>query len=326
VEPSLSVVIPTHARETRLAFALDSLAEQTAGHDQFEVLVVRAPASSPPFTGAPTSLNVRFLTAAKRGPAAQRNVGWKDARSLMVAFIDDDCRVAHDWVERLLASVEREAADNNTIIQGRTEPDPDERHLLFGLARTIEVTSASGLYETCNIVYPKRLLELLGGFDESFGYPWAEDTDLGLRAEAIGARLAFAGEAVAWHAVHPNPLPAAIRSAARKRDFPKLVARHPRLRRSMPAGVFVNVGHRDVAFAAAGLVAGSVFHRRRQLLIGLGCVPYLRRVSRESISSSGYEPRQIARFLAHLPVRAAVDVAETSCTISGAIDNRTVVV
>ena len=56
----------------------------------------------------------------------------------------------------------------------------------------------SGWYETCNIAYPRELLERLGGFDAAFAgndrgdYPvGGEDTDLGLRARAAGAELVF---------------------------------------------------------------------------------------------------------------------------------------
>ena len=39
----VTVVIPTYDRETRLAFALEALAEQTLDRERFEVIVVRAP-------------------------------------------------------------------------------------------------------------------------------------------------------------------------------------------------------------------------------------------------------------------------------------------
>ena len=41
--PEVSVVIPTRARETRLAFALEALAAQTLYRSRSEVIFVRAP-------------------------------------------------------------------------------------------------------------------------------------------------------------------------------------------------------------------------------------------------------------------------------------------
>ncbi len=45
--PLVSVVIPTHRRETRLSFALDALAAQTLPLDRFEVVAVRSPDAGP---------------------------------------------------------------------------------------------------------------------------------------------------------------------------------------------------------------------------------------------------------------------------------------
>jgi glycosyltransferase involved in cell wall biosynthesis len=132
----VTVVIPTYDRETRLAFALEALAEQTLDRERFEVIVVRAPGFPKRLlTEAPPDLEVNFVRGEVAGPAAQRNVGWRAARGRLVAFTDDDCRPAEDWLERLLAA---EAGDE-TILQGRTIADPDEQHLLLGFARSMEV-------------------------------------------------------------------------------------------------------------------------------------------------------------------------------------------
>ena len=318
----LSIVIPTHARETRLAFALEALAEQSANREDFEVIVVRSPSSPRPWTQAPVGLDVTFLDSPLAGPAAQRNVGWRAARADKVAFLDDDCRVSSDWVDRLM-----DYSDDDLIVQGRTEPDPDEAHLLFGLARSIRITSESGLYETCNIVYPKPVLEALGGFDEAYSYPWAEDTDLGLRARSAGTGLVFANDALAWHAVHANTLSQAVRGAEKRRDFPKLVARHAVLREGMSSRVFVNRAHRDIAFAVAGLAIGLVATRRRRVAIALGCAPYLTRLTREFAAAPGSKSvRRVVRFAMHVPSRAAVDAAETAWTVRGSVENRCLVI
>ena len=77
--PAVSVVIPTHARETRLAFALDSLADQTLPPDRFEVIVVRVAGASGPRVRAPSGLTVRELESPELGPVPQRNAGWRAA-------------------------------------------------------------------------------------------------------------------------------------------------------------------------------------------------------------------------------------------------------
>ena len=219
-------------------------------------------------------------------------------------------------------------ASDDVIVQGRTEPDPSELHLLFGLARTIEITRPSGLYETCNLLYAKSLLERLGGFADEFRLPhWGEDTDLGLRAEEQGARLAYVDEALVWHAVHPNPLPRALREAGRRRRFPLLVARHPRLRDAMPARTFVNRAHAEVSFALAGLVVGAAAKRGRGAIAAVAFAPYVVRVAREfAAQRDDLTARSIARLILHIPAAATVDLAETAATVRGAVEARTLVV
>ena len=182
------MVIPTARRETRLAFALEALASQTLAPERFEVVVVRADDPGPT-TDAPDGLNVTFLSAPPgAGAAAGRNIGWRAAAAPLVAFTDDDCRPAPEWLERLLDAA---GEDGERILQGRTEPDPDERVRLHGLATTQTIVGPTPWYQTCNIAYPRALLERLDGFDERFD--GGEDADLGLRAVEGGAQSCVRG-------------------------------------------------------------------------------------------------------------------------------------
>jgi glycosyltransferase involved in cell wall biosynthesis len=313
--PQVAVVIPTRDRETRLAFALEALAEQTLAPDRFEVLVVRAAGASGPFAKAPPGLRVRFLThQGPPGPAAQRNTGWRAAGAPLIAFTDDDCRPHSQWLERLLAA----GAGADVFVQGRTEPDPDERHLLIGLARTLHVDRPNDWYATCNMAYPVALLERLGGFDETFRFS-AEDADLGLRAREAGARRVFEHRALVLHAVLPESLPGALREAWRRDSTPRLFARHPRHRRELHYRVFWKKEHAALLLAAGGVIA----FRRRPLLAAVTTIPYLncyvdwRRATR---------PRGLARIALNLGARIAIDAAEVAVMARGAISERVLVI
>lgn len=317
----VAVAIPTRGREARLAFALDALAAQSLSRDRFEVVVVRDENAPGPYASAPDGLAVRFETSANASPAGMRNVAWRASEAPLVAFLDDDCRPSADWLERLVAAAdETSAAGEEAILQGRTEPDPNELHLLFGLARTVEVTEPSGLYETCNIAYPRDLLERLGGFDESFELPhWGEDTDLGLRARAAGAGLRWVPDALAWHAVHPNPLPAALREAKRRQGFAQLLARQPGLRSRLFARMFTKRTHAAVGCAAVAGLVGLAARRHGAAIAVAGAVPYASLAFGDLAAQGGVTPKRVARLAVHLPVRAAVDLAETVWTARGAI-------
>jgi hypothetical protein len=265
----VTVVIPTYDRETRLAFALEALAEQTLDRERFEVIVVRAPGGAHGLlTEAPPDLEVTFLRSAVAGPAAQRNVGWQAASGRLIAFTDDDCRPAPDWLERLLAA----EAGEDVILQGKTIPDPDEQHLFLGFARTMDIERFDPWAPTCNIAYPRSLLERVGGFDESFADAWGEDTDLALRAIAAGGRQRFIEDAVVRHAVLPRRLGQALGDAVRRSDIHIVVARHPQQRQALDMGLFTKRRHAWVLLGFAGLALA----RRNPVLALLAWVPYLR--------------------------------------------------
>jgi GT2 family glycosyltransferase len=309
--PDVSVVIPTTARrETRLAFALEALACQTLAPERFEVIVVRAEHAGPKAT-APPGLPVRFLAAPPdSGAAASRNIGWRTATAPLVAFTDDDCRPAPGWLERLVVAAERE---EGSVLQGRTEPDPGELERLHGLATTQLIEAPSAWYQTCNIAYPRALLEQLGGFDERFD--GGEDADLGLRASEAGAPRVFLDEARVWHAVHSRHIWDALRDHARWNTIPLVVAEHPSQRRALELGLFWRPRHARVFLAALGLLT----MRRNPAIALAAATPYLR----HHLKAYRLSPRTLARAVLDLPPRALVDITGVAATAGSAIRYRT---
>jgi GT2 family glycosyltransferase len=315
----IAVVIPTFRRETRLRFALEALAEQTLDPARFEVVVVRPPNAAGPFATAPEGLNVAFETAPAAGPAAQRNHGWRAGSAPLVAFTDDDCRPAPGWLEAIVA-----AARDGCVVQGRTAADPDEAHLLTGLARTVEVDPPSPWYETCNIAYPRDLLERLEGFDDGFDLPWGEDTDLGLRAVEAGASVLYAPEALVRHAAVARTLPGALAEARRREWLPRLIARHPEQRAALYRRWFANRAHAAVAVGAIGFALGHRRGRRTALLAG--ALPFLAHNLDYNRGRGLGSPEGLARFAAVMPARLATDLAEMAATLRGSARNRTLVI
>jgi GT2 family glycosyltransferase len=309
--PEIAVVIPTRGREARLAFALESLVGQLEP-ERFEVLVVRDPDAREPLAIPPPELRVRYVTVpAAAGPGAKRNLGWRAAEAPLIAFIDDDCRAAPGWLEAILG-----AARPNLFLQGRTAPDPDERHLLHGLARTVDVPAPGGWYETCNMAYPRTLLERLGGFDEAYEFG-GEDTDLAWRAIESGAEPQFVGEALVWHAVLSRTFVRALVDAVRWRDTAAVVARHPGLHDALHHRHFWNRQHMTLPIALAGLL----FVRRAPALAALATIPYVS----GRLNWREPHPRRLARSLATMPVFATIDATEIASRLPSAIRNRVAV-
>jgi GT2 family glycosyltransferase len=136
-----------------------------------------------------------------------------------VAFTDDDCLPAPDWLERLVAALHADAALRG--VQGRTvaEEGPVGSH-------AVEVSEPNRLYQTCNIAYRREALERVGGFDSAFD-GWFEDTALAARVLEDGP-IGFAGDALVTHVAVPRrPLD---REAWRRviADERRLAERYPR--------------------------------------------------------------------------------------------------
>jgi glycosyltransferase involved in cell wall biosynthesis len=289
--PRVSVVVSTFNRPERLALLLSALRRQTIPTNTFEVVLVDN-GSDPP-TGEMIRSELahgRLTLEAIRheqtlGPAGGRNSGWRAARAPLVAFTDDDCVPASWWLEQLLDAA---AANPGAIVQGRVLP---EEHLTerMLLARTVEVSRAGPQYETCNILYPRALLEELDGFDEGFGMrPAGEDTDLAWRAIGAGAVASFAPDAVVYHAVHRLTVRQALVDATRWGACAELFARHPQTRTMLHMRLFWNVWHyllirSLLALALPAPIRGVLLRshlralRRRAAELGAGAwaVPYL---------------------------------------------------
>jgi glycosyltransferase involved in cell wall biosynthesis len=257
--PDVTVVMATHNRARRLGEMLDSLRAQTLGRDRFEVIVV---------DDASTDETVELLERARTrgdldlsiirrdqssGPATARNQGWQEARAPLVAFTDDDCVAGPRWLEAAL-SVWREHP--TAIVQGRTDPRPDEFHRMSPFTHTVEVHVAGPSYETCNIFYPRELLERLGGFDEeSFSMPGGEDTDLAWKAIDVGRETFFADDAQVYHAVTNLGPIGKLKLATRWHETMLCFARHPELKRQhMVKRVFWKWSHYTLFRAALAIL------------------------------------------------------------------------
>ena len=257
-EVSVSVVVASHARASRLRWLLNSLEEQHFS-ERWEAIVVHdydASIAERVIERHPLATAGRLRHVAIEpgtgSPARQRNLGWRSALGELVAFTDDDCRPEADWLERLVDRARRSPAQ---IVQGRTRPDPFELDVLRAPhIRTMLIDPVGPFAQTCNILYSRALLECLGGFDEQA--ITGEDVDLSLRARALGVGVVPAVDAVVNHAIESFTLLGILRENLKWRHLAYLVSRHPELRRDLTWRVFWDGEHLRTA-AALVAVAGA---------------------------------------------------------------------
>ena len=283
-------------RPERLAALLDALAASDLPQGALEVIVAGDPGAQVPT--APPGHNLRTVEVPRpSSAAAKRNLAWPLARARLIAFTDDDCRPAPGWARALLEAAERSPG---AFVQGRTEPDPAELRQLWGFAHTQHIARDSPWNETCNIAYPRELLEKLGGFDEGYGPLGGEDTDLGQRALRAGAVKVYEERALVWHAVEQRNFRQKLREAVRTRDQPQVLARFPHLRRELVLHLFYRAEHGRLLLALAGMLT------RRRTVAMVTAIPYIELHLRHYRLS----PLSVARAATHLPVRGLADAAE----------------
>jgi glycosyltransferase involved in cell wall biosynthesis len=222
--PLFSAVVPTLGDESKLLPLLDALSRQTISRERFEVLIS--------FDGAEPSDAVRdrlrglgaraIVLPARRGPGAARNAGAREARGRWLAFTEDDCVPAADWLARAAERIERDAALQG--LEGETvTPNGRPVRRRDGVEPT---------YIPTNLFVARALFERMGGyceqyFDAGSGIYFREDSDFGFTLERAGAIVRVEPSA---RVVHPEEHPALldpIRWARRYEMDPLLERRHP---------------------------------------------------------------------------------------------------
>jgi glycosyltransferase involved in cell wall biosynthesis len=316
--PDVSVVVATHDRAARLGELLASLRAQTLAPGRFEVIV--ADDGSTDATGALLEREEAWGGLALRsirrpragGPAAARNDGWRAARASLVAFTDDDCVAEPGW---LAALVDAARVHPGAVVQGRTDPNPDELDRLGPFSRTLAVRRLGPWYQTCNILYPRELLERLGGFDATaYSGPGGEDTDLAWRAIELGRETVFAADARVFHAVgRVGPL-GKLRVAWRWTESMRVFARHPELRRAeLKRRVFWKASH----YLLLRALVAALLPRQLRFLRWWLALPYLRHLAERG--------RQEGGGSLAAPFFAVHDLVELAAVARGAVRYRVLV-
>jgi glycosyltransferase involved in cell wall biosynthesis len=176
----ISIIIPTHNRPYFLAQCLAAISGQTRNDPDVEILAVDD-GSDPEFAAA----NKNFCSAhgaiyhrldKNRGMAVARNKGIAHSTGEWLVFIDDDFRVADNWLTMMKKTL---CAQPESVVGVEGRIDPVGR----GLWDNEVQNQKGGLYLTCHIAYRKYLIDMIAGFDPQFEFegPFCEDHEIAVR-------------------------------------------------------------------------------------------------------------------------------------------------
>jgi len=183
MNPKVSICIATYNRKNYLRQTLDSVYAQT--YKDYEVVVVDDGSTDGTENAVKSAgyKNLRYYWQENIGEAATRNRLIKLAQGKFVTFVDSDDLLMPDTVERMVKAAEAETDD--VIVYGpyfRIDQDGKvygrcKRKLYSGYITKYLFQNI--FIHSCGSMFPKRVVEQAGGFDESLRV--CTDYDLWLR-------------------------------------------------------------------------------------------------------------------------------------------------
>ena len=206
--PAVTAVIACPGRSAVLRECVDALAAQRAAYPRLDAIVLP---DEP--TGEPWPDWVREIPTGKVLPSDKRNLGIREARGEIVAFVDDDARPLEGWLGRSIPYFSDPAVG---AVGGPAVTPPEDPFAakMSGRVYASPLVSAGARRRyvptrvtdeddlpSCNLLVRASLLREIGGYDTSH-WP-GEDTILCLEI-ARRARLVYDPWTVVAH--HRRPL------------------------------------------------------------------------------------------------------------------------
>jgi len=203
--PCVSIVIPAYNAQSTIGDVLEGCLAQGYG-GEIETIIVDD-GSTDDTAQAVSRFPVRYIRQKNSGPAAARNLGWKQARGEIIFFTDSDCVPEPTWISQLIARL----SDDEVGGAGGTYSIQNPNNLLAAciheeiVQRHLRMPRRVDYLGGFNVCYRRSVLEAVGGFDEHYRTASAEDSDLSYRVKKQGYDLVFDDRARVAH-LHPTSL------------------------------------------------------------------------------------------------------------------------
>ena len=199
-----SIIIPTYNRKTQLEECIDSLKSLQFPSTTFEVIIVDDGSSDDTkvFLESITATNVRNFSNPRKGPASARNFGAKNALGENLIFLDDDCTVEPNWLNKfksLIGSLEYAVIGGSTVNKSQSSISQVMEYVTSYYQIRLN-TDGNPFYLTSNnLMCKKDDFLILGGFDETFPFAGAEDRDLIRRFNNASIKVLFDKNIFVYH-------------------------------------------------------------------------------------------------------------------------------
>ena len=208
--PYFSVIVPTYNRLGRLRQVIAAFERQAYPSDAYEVIVISDGSTDGTDAYLKTlrsTMQLRWLTQANKGPAAARNAGVRTAVGEFIVFVDDDV-VPEPELLKEHARSHHEAEGDVVVLGPLLTPEGFEmapwvrweQEMLMkqysAMLRGDWLATARQFY-TGNASLRRSHILAAGGFDE--GFRRAEDVELAYRLANSGLKFVFNNRAAGMH-------------------------------------------------------------------------------------------------------------------------------
>jgi len=172
-----SIIIPTCNRNALLEKALKALnkSAQTIANKDYEIIVSDDSANDVVASSLTEEFDcINAVRGPRKGPAANRNNGAKQAKGDWLIFIDDDCIPDKNLLHEYMSAIK----DNPGCLAFEGAIFPDDEKLLQKDLAECPVNTDGGCFWSANICIQKNLFKKIGGFNEQFLIAAQEDQEL----------------------------------------------------------------------------------------------------------------------------------------------------
>lgn len=199
-----SIIVPVYNRPDEIADLIKSLKAQT--DMGFELVLVEdgSTIDSLPDDYDATPVRLKYFKKSNEGRSIARNYGLERAEGDYFVFVDSDCILPSDYIEKLRKSLEKTPADCFGGPDAAHDSFTDTQKainyamtsfLTTGGIRGGKVSMEKFTPRTFNMGFSREVYEKTGGFREMF----SEDIDMSTRIRLNGFRIMLYPEVSVFH-------------------------------------------------------------------------------------------------------------------------------
>ena len=227
--PGVSIIVPTLNSGSTIDECLRSVLELDYPKELLEVIVIDGGSTDDTMEVA-KGHPVKVVYSQLNPPEAY-NMVMKDIEFPIIGLVDSDAKVEKQWLMKLVKLLDdpKVAGASGTVDtwnKDKLVPRVIGYELISRYRRLPDTVERVA---TMNLLLKKKIVEEIGGFDETL--PTQYDTDIGARLAQAGYRIAFDAEAMCYHFHRPTLKTFFKQQYKYGQNTWKLYLKHPKLAR-----------------------------------------------------------------------------------------------